>query len=106
MKKDEDCPICLDSLNNNTEDLPCNHTLHKKCIKNLVISNCPSNHKCPICRCPFIDENNITIPGSVMSTISGLLPIEPQIESQRSQDQRQIPLPLIQAMLFSLPNLN
>ena len=114
MKKNEDCPICLDSLNNNTEDLPCNHTLHKKCIKNLIISNCPSNNKCPICRCPFINENNIILPPSVMSTVGDSLPIEASIqspiespiESLTSEHQRQIPLPLVQAMLFSLPNLN
>ena len=96
MKKNEDCAICLNSLNNNTQHLPCNHTLHKKCIKKLIISNCPSKHKCPICRCPFINENNITLPRL----------IESPIQSLRSEHQSEIPLPLVQAMLFSLPNLN
>ena len=143
MKKKQDCAICLDSLNNNTYDLPCNHTLHKKCIKNLIISNCPSKHKCPICRCPFINPSSpILSPISLLNVDSFYMqdlsydiypelnqspipspielaspsqielaipsPIElaipSPIELPRCDDETQIPLPLVQAMLFSFPN--
>jgi len=81
----EDCAICLYSLHTDpTTNLPCNHILHTKCIKNLTSSTCPSKNNCPICRIPFRDNK--------------------QIKSQ-SQEQLTLPLPLVQAMLFSFSTL-
>ena len=89
MEQIKDCVICLDSLNNNIENLPCNHILHTECIKRLIISNCPSKNKCPICRYPFKNKNTET---SLIQPI--INPIGPS-------DQTQIPLPIVQLMLFS-----
>ena len=84
MKINKDCVICLDSLDNNIElkCLPCNHILHLICIEKLENSNCPSNNKCPICRHPFKILNIITPTSNIP-----------------------VPLPLVQAMLFSFPTL-
>ena len=81
----DDCAICLYSLNTkSTINLPCKHKFHIKCIKNLSSSTCPSKNNCPICRNPFKDNK--------------------QIKSQ-SQELITVPLPLVQAMLFSFPTL-
>ena len=52
------CPICFESLDNsaNTESLLCNHKLHKLCAKKLIVSDCPSRDKCPLCRHPIYTE--------------------------------------------------
>ena len=116
MTKIDDCVICLDSLNDNVENLPCNHKLHLNCIKKLVTSKCPSKYKCPICRYPLKckdedededeDINNDTIirPSSPTSSPNPTFLLEYEEDSQPSQPSQQyIPLPIIQAMMFSLP---
>lgn len=45
------CSICLDELDNpwNKETLPCGHSLHHKCLKQILAAH-PTQPKCPICR--------------------------------------------------------
>ena len=57
MEKIEDCGICLNSLNNNIETLPCNHKFHIGCIKRLTTSRCVLRNNCPLCRRHFKNEN-------------------------------------------------
>jgi len=93
MEKNNECVICLDSLDSlecltiSIETLQCNHKLHSHCIKKLIMSNCPSKYKCPICRYPLHQES-----------------IHQDIH-QNIRQNIQIPLPLVQAMLFSFPTL-
>ena len=42
------CVICLESMKDNTMDLPCGHTFHKNCIDPWI---CKKN-TCPCCRKP------------------------------------------------------
>ena len=58
MEIPKDCAICLDSLNNNIENLPCNHKLHIQCIQKLTTSTCRSKYQCPLCRHPFKIKGN------------------------------------------------
>ena len=45
------CAICLDSLTDrDTNQLPCGHTFHSKCIMTNVLTN---NSTCPMCRNDF-----------------------------------------------------
>ena len=47
IQKEEDCPICLQSIKDGVKT-NCNHIFHKECIiKHYTISN---NKNCPICR--------------------------------------------------------
>lgn len=41
--KPDDCPICMDSLNNQKESLTCGHWAHFKCLSQWM-------SKCPVCR--------------------------------------------------------
>ena len=47
-KEQEDCPICLQPLNNKNEleTTECNHTFHKKCLHTW----CMTSETCPLCR--------------------------------------------------------
>ena len=96
-----DCGICLDSLNNNIETLPCNHIFHIECIKKLTMSKCILKNNCPICRCHFKNQDQ-----------------EQKQEQEQDQDQEQdhrpstptsspnptFSLPIVHAMLFCCPN--
>jgi hypothetical protein len=46
--KPDNCPICLDSMNNITLPLNCGHWLHRKCLVNW-------SDVCPVCRMPVND---------------------------------------------------
>lgn len=46
------CPICLDSLTENTQSLPCGHVFHVECSN--VWTN--ETNGCPVCRVP-VDSN-------------------------------------------------
>lgn len=55
----ESCSICLEELKNNIYISPCNHTFHKKCIKNYIKYN--TDHEipslCPLCKADnFVDK--------------------------------------------------
>lgn len=48
IQKEEDCPICLQTIQKDGVKTTCNHIFHKECIiKHYTISN---NKNCPICR--------------------------------------------------------
>jgi hypothetical protein len=51
--KDE-CPICLDALNNDIKILTCKHTYHKICINTWL----ERTNICPMCRFPLDTEYN------------------------------------------------
>lgn len=52
--KKDDCPVCLEKLDNNTVTTECGHKFHEECIINVMRK---SSNKCPICRKP-IDRSN------------------------------------------------
>lgn len=84
MQNDE-CCICLKELNNDILKLECNHIIHNNCYKNLINSKCPSNDKCPICRNKLKQGDPLSTP-DLANTI-----------------RNNIPLPIMQALLFCLP---
>lgn len=45
---DNECPICLDTMNKSTIILNCGHKFHKKCLQNWVKTQ-TSNYTNPIC---------------------------------------------------------
>jgi hypothetical protein len=45
----EECPICLEEINNDIHITTCNHTFHKSCIKKCGIL-------CPLCRVDITDK--------------------------------------------------
>jgi len=47
----DNCPICLECMENNCIILPCIHKFHDTCIKKLFITF--HNNKCPICRTKY-----------------------------------------------------
>ena len=62
---EDDCVICLETLNNYTNKsnksirlLPCSHKMHNICINKLISSQCLSRYKCPICRQSFNSPYN------------------------------------------------
>jgi len=50
----ENCPICLEDINEEIYKIPCNHYFHKKCL----YSACDYNYNCPICRQNILLEKN------------------------------------------------
>ena len=96
--EENECVICLETLNDNKEILRCNHELHKECKNKLIGSKCPSKNKCPICRLSFEERvnNGDNIIQSSRSSPNQISPI--------GYERRQIPLPIVQAMLFSIPS--
>ena len=49
--KDEDCPICFESLKNKTIKItPCKHKFHLQCFEKWANSNSNYNWSCPCCR--------------------------------------------------------
>ena len=126
MKTNNECVICLNNLTNKTKCLPCNHILHISCIEKLTKSNCPSKYKCPICRYSFKHSNE-----NFKEKLEYIAPSSPtsppnesifyyeenteielpppinfiyNISSDLVESQSYLPLPLVQAMLFSFPN--
>ena len=81
-----ECSICLEpiakdiSFNSNIIALPCGHMLHRECNNDLLFSNCPTKDKCPICRTSIVARDNWS-------------------------NNDNIPLPIVQALLFSLPRV-
>lgn len=98
MEKIECCGICLEYLNNNIENLQCNHTFHTVCITKLKKSNCKSKYKCPICRNPFKNINKDQDQYQDQD--------QDQPSSQRSSPNPEFSFPIIQALMFSRPFLN
>ena len=96
----EDCGICLDSLNNNIETLPCNHKFHTECIQKLTTSKCILKDKCPFCRRHFknevIDKEQNQNPEQDQEDIRPSTPT--------SSPNPTFSLPIVQAMLFCYPN--
>ena len=49
--KDDDCPICFDSLKNKMIKItPCKHKFHLNCFEKWANSNANYNWSCPSCR--------------------------------------------------------
>ena len=84
----DECCICLEPLNNeidiskNIIVLNCNHIIHEECKEKLLHSKCESREKCPICRTRFTKK-----------------------EKKKKKNENTLPLPIVQAMLFSLPSM-
>lgn len=51
IKYDTECSICLDFLEVDLVQLPCNHVFHENCINRYIKVSC--NVVCPTCRCKF-----------------------------------------------------
>lgn len=47
FEKPNDCPICMETLQNETRPLECGHWVHKECLLKW-------NDLCPTCRAPLI----------------------------------------------------
>ena len=47
-----ECVICLEELTNEHDDirLMCEHTMHSKCLMQLLSTTTHKLHRCPICR--------------------------------------------------------
>ncbi|AYV75228.1 MAG: E3 ubiquitin-protein ligase RNF181-like protein [Terrestrivirus sp.] len=50
---ENDCPVCLDTLNEPVYDTACKHQFHMKCILVWVNTMEQKNKSCPICRHPL-----------------------------------------------------
>ena len=49
--KDDECPICFESMQNTiVSSTPCNHVFHKSCLKQQFSSNQFNSFACSICR--------------------------------------------------------
>ena len=116
MEKIEDCGICLNSLNNNIETLPCNHKFHIGCIKRLTTSRCVLRNNCPLCRRHFKNEN---IDQDQEEQEEEEEEEEEEQEEQEEEEEEEdirpstptsspnptfFSLPIVQAMLFCYPN--
>lgn len=63
MKIDHDeCPICLESLLNNIDTLPCKHVFHTKCMTEYIVSCKSIDVACPICRAQIPNVLDIITP--------------------------------------------
>ena len=64
---DGDCSVCLEPLSSNVVTLSnCNHSFHRKCIKEWDKSN-PLSSDCPLCRASIIERfssSNIKLPNN------------------------------------------
>jgi hypothetical protein len=55
FNKDDDCPICLDKLGNNTiVNMKCGHIIHNKCYSELI----KNTYKCPLCSKTILDMSD------------------------------------------------
>ncbi|KAH0573798.1 RING and CHY zinc finger domain-containing protein [Spironucleus salmonicida] len=55
---DDNCPICLELLEENVYQLPCTHKIHRDCFQDLVING---SIQCPICRQSFMNSQNLLV---------------------------------------------
>ena len=50
------CPICQDGIGGRAAvHLPCGHSMHLGCYKELCASGCQTREKCPTCRASFLE---------------------------------------------------
>ena len=51
MEKEDECPICLETFDDNNSSIPynCNHKYHSKCITYLLNTKLKSSTKCLLC---------------------------------------------------------
>ena len=62
MNNKATCSICLENINNETENittLKCKHSFHAECIMMNVFILQRQSQLCPLCRCECIDGTNI-----------------------------------------------
>ena len=86
----EECSICLEPvISIDKYYLVCGHVLHEKCRNNLLVSNCPSKDKCPICREKILINEKDLWNQSI----------------NKNRESNNIPLPIVQALFFSIPTL-
>ena len=93
----EECSICLEPvISIDKYYLVCGHVLHEKCRNNLLVSNCPSKDKCPICREKILINDMDDYKEDEWRGI---------INRNSVSVNENIPLPIVQALMFSIPRL-
>jgi hypothetical protein len=93
-ESENDCPICMETLNSNLKELACQHVFHESCIDRWL----ESHNTCPVCRTELFDVGLVDHQNYYFSI--GRIRLCPVIQNRRHRSVRLLVYTLL--LLFEL----